>query len=71
MAALKKGLLVRILVEKLQNSVEIQASDSCLPRYISEGTAEVLDLKGDYVLIKFTVPTPNVWLHQDQLELAA
>jgi Cyanobacterial and plant NDH-1 subunit O len=29
----------------------------------------VLDLRGDYALVKFgQVPTPNIWLRSDQLE---
>lgn len=70
MAALKKGSLVRVIAEKLQNSLEAQASDQRFSSYLFETTGEVLDLKGDYALVKFTVPTPNIWLRQDQLEAA-
>ncbi len=65
----KKGSLVRAIREKLENSVEAQASDQRLPPYLFETNGEVLDLRGDYVLIKWgTVPTPNIWLRVDQLE---
>lgn len=65
----KKGDIVRAIREKLENSVEIQASDARLPSYIFDTKGEVLDAKGDYVLVKFGyVPTPNFWLKADQLE---
>ena len=67
-AAIKKGSLVRVLPEKLDNSLESKASDSRLPAYLLESKGEVLDLKDDYALVKFYVPTPNVWLRLDQLE---
>ena len=67
--AVKKGTMVRAVREKLENSVEAKASDSRFPTYIFESQGEVLDVKGDYALIKFgTVPTPNIWLRLDQLE---
>ncbi len=65
----KKGEMVRVIREKLENSVEAKASDSRFPSYIFETEGEVVDLKGDYAFIKFgKVPTPNIWLRQDQLE---
>jgi hypothetical protein len=69
MTALKKGKLVRALPEKLQGSLEAQASDRRFPPYLFETTGEVMDVRGDYALVKFTVPTPNIWLRQDQLTL--
>lgn len=67
--AVKKGDLVRAVREKLENSVEAQASDPRFSPYIFETKGEVLDLKGDYVLVKFGfVPTPNIWFRADQLE---
>jgi Cyanobacterial and plant NDH-1 subunit O len=67
--AVKKGEMVRVIREKLENSVEAKASDSRLPSYLFETQGEVLDIKGDYAFVKFgKVPTPNIWLHQDQLE---
>lgn len=67
--AVKKGDLVRVVREKLENSVEIQASDPRLPDYLFETKGEVVDMKGDYVMVKFGyVPTPNFWLRADQLE---
>ncbi|MEO1429113.1 MAG: NAD(P)H-quinone oxidoreductase subunit O [Cyanobacteria bacterium J06633_8] len=67
--AVKKGTMVRAIREKLENSVEAQASDSRLPSYLFETEGEILDVKGDYALVKFgKVPTPNIWLRMDQLE---
>lgn len=67
--AVKKGELVRVVREKLEGSVEATASDARFPSYIFETGGEVLDVRGDYALIKFGyVPTPNMWLHVNQLE---
>ncbi len=67
--AIKRGDFVRAVKEKLENSLEAQASDPRFPAYIFETRGEVVDLSGDYALIKFgIVPTPNVWLRQDQIE---
>lgn len=67
--AVKKGDLVRVIREKLENSVEAQASDSRFPSYIFETKGEIVDSRGDYMLVKFGhVPTPNIWLKADQLE---
>jgi hypothetical protein len=68
--ALKKGELVRAVREKLENSLEAQASDSRFPSYLFDTDGEVVDLRGDYALVKFRVPTPNVWLRLDQLASA-
>jgi hypothetical protein len=66
---IKKGSLVRAIREKLEGSLEEQASDSRFPPYIFETKGEVVDTRGDYALIKFgQVPTPNVWLRMEQLE---
>lgn len=67
--AVKKGDLVRAIKEKLENSLEAQASDSRFPPYLFETKGEIIDLRGDYALVKFgQVPTPNIWLRMDQLE---
>ena len=67
--AVKKGTMVRAIREKLENSLEAQASDSRFSSYIFESEGEILDVKGDYALVKFgKVPTPNIWLRMDQLE---
>jgi hypothetical protein len=66
----KKGDLVRAVREKLENSLEAKASDTRFPPYIFESKGEVVDSKGDYMLVKFYVPTPNIWFHVDQLEKA-
>lgn len=67
--AVKKGDIVRVIREKLENSVEAQASDDRFPPYIFETKGEIVDSRGDYMLVKFGhVPTPNIWLRADQLE---
>ncbi|MBE9159957.1 NAD(P)H-quinone oxidoreductase subunit O [Nodosilinea sp. LEGE 06152] len=68
-AALKRGDLVRAVREKLENSLEATASDTRFPSYLFETKGEILDISDDYALVKFgIVPTPNIWLHLDQLE---
>lgn len=67
--AIKKGDLVRAVREKLESTLEAQASDTRFPSYIFETKGEILDIKGDYALVVFgQVPTPNIWLRVDQLE---
>lgn len=67
--AVKKGSMVRAVRETLDNSLEASASDSRFPSYIFETKGEVVDLNGDYALIKFgQMPAPNVWLRIDQIE---
>jgi len=66
---IKRGSLVRANREKLEGSLEAQASDQRFPPYLFETKGEVVDVKGDYALVKFgQVPTPNIWLRVDQLE---
>ncbi|MBW4449630.1 MAG: NAD(P)H-quinone oxidoreductase subunit O [Hassallia sp. WJT32-NPBG1] len=65
----KRGDTVRVVREKLENSLEAQASDTRFPSYLFETKGEIVDIKGDYALLKFgEVPTPNMWLRLDQLE---
>jgi Cyanobacterial and plant NDH-1 subunit O len=67
--AFKKGSIVRAIREKLENSLEAKASDHRFSSYLFETKGEVMDLRGDYVLVKFgRVPTPNIWLRLDQIE---
>lgn len=67
--AIKKGDMVRVVREKLENSLEAKASDPRFPSYIFETKGEVVDMKGDYAFVKFgIVPTPNIWLKLEQLE---
>ncbi len=67
--AVKKGNMVRAIREKLENSIEAKASDSRFPSYLFETKGEIVDIKGDYALVKFgQVPTPNIWLKLEQLE---
>lgn len=70
MAGMKKGSLVRVVKEKLEDSVEAKASDVRLPTYLFDSKGEILDLNDEYALVQFYVPTPNVWLRLDQLEEA-
>jgi hypothetical protein len=66
---IKRGDTVRVIREKLENSLEAQASDTRFPSYLFETKGEIVDIKGDYAQIKFgKVPTPNMWLRLDQLE---
>jgi Cyanobacterial and plant NDH-1 subunit O len=70
--AVKKGDAVCALAENLANSLEAQASDNKFSDYIFKTKGEVLDVRGDYALVKFTaVSTPNVWLRLDQLQAFA
>ena len=67
--AVKRGDMVRAVRDKLENSLEAQASDTRLPSYLFESKGEIVDIKGDYALVKFgKVPTPNIWLRMEQLE---
>lgn len=70
-ATLKRGDLVKAVRDKLENSVEIKASDPRLPPYLFDTKGEIVDITDDYALVKFgQVPTPNIWLRLDQLEKA-
>jgi hypothetical protein len=66
---IKKGTLVRVIREQLENSVEAKASDGRFPSYLFDSKGEILELDEEYALVKFYVPTPSVWLRLDQLEL--
>ncbi|MEN9223255.1 MAG: NAD(P)H-quinone oxidoreductase subunit O [Thermostichus sp. BF3_bins_97] len=67
--AIKRGTLVRAIREKLEGSLEAQASDSLIPNYVFETAGEVVDMKDEYLQIKFgVVPTPTVWLRADQVQ---
>ncbi len=67
--AVKRGDFVKAVKEKLENSLEAKASDPRLPNYLFETPGEVVELSGDYALVKFGItPTPNIWLRVDQLE---
>ncbi|HEY9889909.1 MAG TPA: NAD(P)H-quinone oxidoreductase subunit O [Candidatus Obscuribacterales bacterium] len=68
-ATLKRGDMVRVIREQLENSVEATASDPRLPPYLFETRGEILETRNDYALVVFgQVPTPNIWLRLDQLE---
>lgn len=66
---IKKGSLVRAVREKLEGSLEAKASDTRFPPYIFESKGEIVDMNDEYALVKFYVPTPNIWFRLDQLEL--
>ncbi|MEM7066621.1 MAG: NAD(P)H-quinone oxidoreductase subunit O [Cyanobacteria bacterium P01_B01_bin.77] len=67
--AIKKGTFVRVVREKLENSVEATASDTRFPPYLFETQGEIIEIRDDYALVKFgRVPTPNIWLQVEQLE---
>jgi hypothetical protein len=67
--AIKKGDFVHAVREKLENSLEAKASDTRFSPYLFETKGEIMELRGDYALVKFgQVPTPNIWLRLDQLE---
>jgi hypothetical protein len=66
---IKRGDFVRAIKDKLENSLEALASDPRLPSYLFTSKGEVVDLSGDYALVKFGItPTPNIWLRLEQLE---
>ncbi|MEM9273856.1 MAG: NAD(P)H-quinone oxidoreductase subunit O [Cyanobacteria bacterium P01_F01_bin.143] len=66
---IKKGTLVRAVKEKLAESIEATASDNRFPDYIFESKGEILEIDGDYALVKFYVPTPNIWFNLELLEV--
>lgn len=65
---LKNGSLVRVIKEKLVNSLEAKASDTRFPSYLFDSKGQILEVKGDYALVQFYVATPNIWLNIDSLE---
>ena len=67
---IKKGALVRAVKEKLEGSLEAKASDNRFPNYIFDSKGEIVDMNDEYALVKFYVPTPNIWFRLDQIELA-
>tara|TARA_B100000700_G_scaffold328591_1_gene446939 strand:+ start:690 stop:944 length:255 start_codon:yes stop_codon:yes gene_type:complete len=64
---LRKGSLVRVDRNKFENSLESKASDAALPAYIFDGPGEVLNVKDDYVQVRWRMPVPDVWFRNDQL----
>ncbi|MFN3927032.1 MAG: NAD(P)H-quinone oxidoreductase subunit O [Pseudanabaenaceae cyanobacterium] len=67
--AIKKGSLVTAIKEKLENSVEALANDTRWSSYIFETPGEVVDIRGDYIQVKFgQVPTPPIWFNKEQLQ---
>ncbi len=70
--ALKKGVLVKAIREKLENSTEALANDTRWSSYIFETWGEVVESRGECVQVKFgAVPTPPIWLREDQLEVSS
>ena len=66
---LKKNSLVRVIREKLENSLEATASDTRFPSYLFESKGQIVDISDEYAFVKFYVPTPGIWLRLDQLEV--
>jgi hypothetical protein len=66
---IKKGALVQVIEAKLTDSLEAKASDQRFPKYIFESKGEIVELEEEYALVKFYVPTPNIWFRVDHLEL--
>ncbi len=70
--AFKKGTMVNAIREKMEGSLEAKANDTRWSSYIFETKGEVIELRGDYVQVKFgQVPTPPIWFHQDLLQEVA
>lgn len=69
-AKLKKGSLVKVVADKLANSLEAKASDTRFPDYLFNSKGAILEISGDYALVQFYVATPNIWLNVDSLESA-
>jgi hypothetical protein len=66
----KKGDYVRLVRDKFENSLEAKASDRRLSSYVFDTKGEILETRDDYALVKFgRVPTPNIWLKLEQLEV--
>jgi hypothetical protein len=65
---LKKGSLIRVNRAAYSGSLEAGASDPEPPAYLFEGPGEILVVKGDYALLRWRRPVPDVWLRLDQLE---
>ena len=65
---LKKGSLVFVDREKYTKSIEAQASDNDLPKYIFEGPGEILSVNDEYAQVRWRRPVPDVWLKLDQLK---
>ena len=68
---IKKGTLVKVIKDKLENSLEAKASDNRFPAYIFESKGEILDLNDEYALVKFYTPTPSTWFRLDHLEVVS
>ncbi len=68
---LKKGAMVTVIREKLEGSLEAQGNDPRWSSYVFETKGEIVELRGDYVQVKFAaVPTPPIWLSKDQIQAA-
>lgn len=58
----KRGDMVRVIREKLENSVEAKASDARFPDYLFDSKGEIVDIKGDYAFVKFGKSTNAEYL---------
>jgi hypothetical protein len=67
----KKGDKIRVVRERLADSLEAKASDPALPNYIFTTDGKVMEIRGDYALVQFAhVSTPDFWLRVEQLTSA-
>lgn len=67
--AIKKGTQVNALKDKLVNSPTALANDTRWSSYIFETPGEVVEIRGDYVQVKFgRVPTPPIWFSKDEIQ---
>ena len=65
---LKKGSLIVLDKEIYSQSLESLANDTDLPNYVFEGPGEILNIKDDYALVRWSRPVPDVWFKLDQLK---
>ncbi len=58
---IKKGGFVTAVAEAMTGDMTL-ANDKRWPPYIFQTPGEILEIRGDYALIKFgAVPTPPIW----------
>jgi len=61
--------MVTAIKDKLANSPTALANDTRWSSYIFETPGEIVEIKGDYVQVKFgQVPTPPIWFHKDEVQ---
>lgn len=66
---IKKGSLVTVIRDKLESSPEALANDTRWSSYIFETPGEVVEIRGDYLQVKFgQVPTPPIWFNKELVQ---